>query len=57
MLILRTDYGSNCLKNREVPGNGEAQDSGSKSGSKTRGTRGSQLKQIVLKKGTFTGEM
>lgn len=57
MPVLRTDYRSNCLKSREVPGNGKAQDSGSSSGSKTRGTRGSQLKQIVLKKGTFTGEM
>ena len=47
-----TDYTPNLLGSREVPGNREAQDSGSNPGS-----RGSLLKRILLKKGTFTGEM
>ena len=47
-----TDYTPNLLGSRKFPGNSEAQDSGSNPGS-----RGSQLKRILQKKGTFTGEM
>ena len=47
-----TDYTPNLLGSRKFPGNSEAQDSGSNPGG-----RGSQLKRILQKKGTFTGEM